>query len=154
MMTGYLYEYDTCPATAFGSCHVARPHGSVVPMGDAFLIKVHGRDAGWHEPEPGLRWTKAHAFLPLDSTLRRAGIALSFFNFLPMDRKVTVRLGAPVHMLRFSGGEEWVLRLDVPEDAVWLEIMTTLEQIGAYLPTPDPRTVGHAVRSVTYLGAA
>jgi 2-polyprenyl-3-methyl-5-hydroxy-6-metoxy-1,4-benzoquinol methylase len=152
MRTGYLCEFHQCPATDFGSSHVARPHGGVVEMGDSFLIKVWGRDAGWHEPEAGLRWTKAHAILPLDSMLCRAGIAVCFFNFLPIARQVTIRLGDSVHVVSFAGGEERVLRLEVPDDAVWLEIMTTPEPIGAYLPTPDHRMVGIAVRSVTYLG--
>jgi hypothetical protein len=150
--TGYVCEYRPWSATAFGSCHIARPHGGELRMGEPFLISVSGREAGWHLPEEGLRWTTAHAILPLDDVAARAGIEIAFYNALPLARDIKIRLGSAVHSLRFTASEERTVRLDVPADAVWLEILADPVSMVLYAGAQDTRMVGIAVRAVRYPG--
>lgn len=153
LRSGYLCTFHPCTATAIGNCYIARRHDGRIDMGEQFLIQVSGRDAGWHDPESGQRWTGRHAILPLDSVAAAGGIIVDFFNFLPFERAVTVRLGGARHEIRSVAGERRQVRFDVPADAVWLEILSPTDSLAPYVGSHDQRVVGIGVSAVTYAGS-
>jgi 2-polyprenyl-3-methyl-5-hydroxy-6-metoxy-1,4-benzoquinol methylase len=153
MRTGYLCTFHPCPATAIGTCFIARPHYGCIDMGEPFLIRVTGRDSGWHTPESGQRYTREHALPPLDANSAVNGILVDFFNFLPIARDIIVRLSSTQHAVSFAPGERRTVPFEVPTGTQWFEILSPTDCLAQYVGEHDQRVVGIGVRRVTYAGA-
>ena len=152
MRSGYTCTFHPCAATAIGNCYIARPHSGRINLGEPFLLQIVGHATGWHAPESDQRWTTDHAILPLDPIAARGGIRLDFYNFLPIGRTITVRLGNDEHTVEFDGGERREVGFEVPSDAIWLEILSPTDSLAPYTSGRDQRVVGIGVRAVTYVG--
>jgi SAM-dependent methyltransferase len=147
---GFVARRIDCPPSIHGSGYIFKPRTEKLLLSEQWF--PDDIDAGWNNPEEHGRWTKGDARLSLDTTDNFRCLEIDAQNHHPFSQQVEFRYGASVTTANFKTGERKTVVIDAARKAPDLRIRTRARvPADRYmLRTPDTRSLGILVRSVSY----
>ena len=147
---GFSARRIECQPSIYGEGYTFKHRGTGLEPGSEWLS--HDIEAGWNNPEPNGRWTKAEAKLYLDMTDTFSELVLEATNHHPFVQPVEVTYGSATFVTKFKPGERKEIVLAAREKAPQIIISTR-----AYSPAidyspraHDSRSLGIFVHAITY----
>ena len=152
MRSGWLVKFTKCHATARGDIYVAEQYGDTVNLADpAYVIESSAGDDGWHPGEGNARWTRGSASIGIDDSRHGDSIEVTFHNFLPIDRNVTIARGECLEKIKIRAARTQPVIVGA-SDAGRLSIQCDPIRISDVIRgSTDERSVGIAVSLLRYI---
>jgi len=147
---GFSAQRFECQPSIYGEGYEFKHRGARLELGSEWLSK--DIEAGWNNPEPNGRWTKAESTLYLDMTDSFGELVLDATNHHPFVQSVEIEYGSATLVTKFNPGERKEVSIAAAEKASKIIVRTRAHTPARdYSPkAQDSRSLGIFVHAIEY----